>query len=84
MNQRIPNIPIDNKKRNCLTFYKYCKHSKHILLIVLYAFPEVLTRRICLTVKSLDFQMVTIPFIPSDLLVNIKKKRLKLIQIFTP
>ena len=66
MNQRIPNIPINNKKEIVLTFYKYCKHSKHTLLIVLYAFPEVLTRRICLTIKSLDFQMVTVPFILSD------------------
>ena len=67
MNQRIPNIPINNKKEIVEPFTNTVSIvSIIIVLIVLFAFPEVLTWRICLTVKSLDFQMVTIPFILCD------------------
>ena len=42
----------DRKEMNCTPFtFLHPNISMHILLNVLYKFPKVLTRRICLTIK---------------------------------
>ena len=44
--------------------------SMHILLTVLYQFPIVLTRRICLTIMSYVRQLAIISFTPVTLMFN--------------
>ena len=52
----------DRKEINCTLFpFLYPNISMHILHTVLYTFPKVLTRRICLTIKCF-FTWWSLPF----------------------
>ena len=61
---------VDNKRNYCLNPL-HPKISMHILHTVFYTFPKVLSRRFCLTIKSMliiSFTLMTLMFDPGVIL----------------